>query len=384
MRDVPSTIADSVAEAQRLAAEAGLVYVTDRAPGYRRERKGDGFVYRDADGKVVRDADVLARIAKLAIPPAYEDVWIARNRRGHLQATGRDARGRKQYRYHADWRAVRDDEKFERMIAFGEALPKLRRRRTSDLARDGLAREKVLATVVTLLDTTRARVGNEAYARENRSYGLTTLRNRHVQFVRDGRAQLAFRGKGGIEHEVVVDDRRLARIMRRCQQLPGQLLFQYVDDAGERHPVSSDLVNEYLKEVAGEGFTAKDFRTWGATLRAFALMAAQPLPDPPSERACKACEVAAIKAVAAELRNTPAVCRKSYVNPAVFAGWRDGSLHAARAVGSTHAPRRLEMELLRFLRRRAQALRREADVLAHPARALRASRRRVSAAAART
>jgi DNA topoisomerase IB len=237
---------------------------------------------------------------------------------------------------------------------------------------------------VTLLDTTRARVGNEEYARENRSYGLTTLRNRHVQFVRDGRARLAFRGKGGVEHEVVVDDRRLARIMRHCQQLPGQLLFQYVDDAGERHPVTSDLVNDYLKEVAGDAFTAKDFRTWGATLRAFALMAEQPLPEPLSERACKACEVAAIKAVAAELRNTPAVCRKSYINPAVFAGWRDGSVHRVRQAGSRHAPRRLEVELLRFLRMRAQAQHREAEALRHPARALAASRRRLSAAAART
>ncbi|MFO1397629.1 MAG: DNA topoisomerase IB [Burkholderiales bacterium] len=382
MRDDPPTAADPLA--RRLAQEAGLVYVTDRSPGYRRERKGDGFVYRDADGTLVRDEDVLARIAKLAIPPAYEDVWIARNRRGHLQATGRDARGRKQYRYHADWRAVRDDEKFERMIAFGEALPKVRRRLAADLARDGLVRDKVLAAVVALLDTTRARVGNEEYARENKSYGLTTLRNRHVQFVRDGRARLAFRGKGGVEHEVVVDDRRLARIMRRCQQLPGQLLFQYVDDAGARHPVKSDLVNEYLKEVAGEGFTAKDFRTWAATLRAFALLAAQPLPEPVSERACKACEVAAIKAVAAELRNTPAVCRKSYINPAVFAGWRDGSLHAAHAGIGTRAPRRLETGLLRFLRERAKAQRRNADALRNPARVLRTSRRKLSAAAAPT
>ena len=220
--------------------------------------------------------------------------------------------------------------------------------------------------MVALLDTTRARVGNEAYARENRSYGLTTLRNRHVQFVRDGRARLAFRGKGGVEHEVAVDDRRLARIMRRCQQLPGQLLFQYVDDAGARPPGHVRPRQRVPEGVAGDVFTAKDFRTWGATLRAFALMAAQPLPEPPSERACKACEVAAIKAVAAELRNTPAVCRKSYINPAVFAGWRDGSLHRVRTAGAGHAPRRLEMELLRFLKRRAKALRREAETLRNP------------------
>jgi DNA topoisomerase I len=384
MRDDPSSAPPlPAADARRLAEEAGLVYVTDRAPGYARVRRGGRFAYLDDARQAVRDEAVLARIAQLAIPPAYEDVWICRDPRGHLQATGRDARGRKQYRYHASWRALRDDEKFERMIAFGEALPRLRRRLQADLARDGLPRDKVLATVVRLLDTTRARVGNEEYARENRSYGLTTLRNRHVQFVRDGRMRLLFRGKGGVEHEVAVDDRRLARIVRRCQQLPGQQLFQYVDDAGERHPVTSDLVNDYLKRVVGDAFTAKDFRTWGATLRAFALMAAQPLPDPWSERACRACEAAAIKAVAAELRNTPAVCRRSYVNPTVFVGWRDGSLHRVRAVGGMAAPRRSETQLLRFLRLRAKALRRDAAALVSPARAPRTSRRNSSAASPR-
>ena len=195
-----------------------------------------------------------------------------------------------------EWRVLRDDAKFDRMIAFGEALPKLRRRLRRDLALPGLPRDKVLAVMVSLLDVTRARIGNESYVRDNKSYGLTTLRNRHAAFVRDGRARLSFRGKGGVEHEVAIDDRRLAAIVRRCQQLPGQLLFQYLDDDGVRRPVTSDLVNEYLKEVTGADFTAKDFRTWIATVRAFTLLACTPLPEAPSERALKACIVAAIAA----------------------------------------------------------------------------------------
>lgn len=357
----PDAPIETSSAAADLAVEAGLVYVTDADPGFVRIRRGDHFVYRASDRRPVRDAATLERIACLAIPPAYEDVWICANPRGHLQATGRDARRRKQYRYHPDWRAVRDDVKFERMVMFGDALPRLRRRLRADVAQPGLPRDKVLAVVVCLLDVTRARIGNEAYARDNRSYGLTTLRNRHVSFVRDGRARLVFRGKGGTGHEVTIDDRRLARVVRHCQQLPGQLLFQYVDDDGGRHPVTSDLVNDYLGQVMGAPFTAKDFRTWGATLRAFSLMAATPLPEPSSERACKACELAAIRAVAADLRNTPAVCRRSYINPVVFTAWRSGALQTpANSLAS--APRQAEAAALHFLRARARAARRQAAV----------------------
>lgn len=292
----------------------------------------------------------LTRIAKLAIPPAYEDVWICSNPRGHLQATGRDARKRKQYRYHAEWRATRDEDKFERMVAFAAALPKLRRRVHRDIALPGLPRDKVLATLVCLLDATRIRVGNENYVRDNKSFGLTTLRNRHAEFVRDGRLLLKFRGKGGAEHEVKVNDKRLVGIVRRCQQLPGQMLFQYIDDDGERRGLSSDQVNDYLRGAMGGEFTAKDFRTWGATMRAVQLMTATPLPEHASERACKACIVAAIATVAKELRNTPAVCRKSYINPVVFVRWRDGMLH--QQLGGVR-PRNAETATLRFLRANA-------------------------------
>jgi DNA topoisomerase IB len=279
-----------------------------------------------------------ARARQPVIRPRNEDVWICTNRRGHLQATGRDARRRKQYRYHPEWRLLRDGAKFERMIEFGEALPRLRLRLRRDLALPGLPREKVLAVVVSVLEATWVRIGNDEYARDNNSYGLTTLKNRHVQFIRDGRLLFRFRGKGGAEHEIALDDKRLARLVRHCHQLPGQRLFQYVDEDGGRHPIDSDQVNAYLREVMGADFTAKDFRTWGATLRAVALMAATPLPETPSERALNECIVAAVKTIATELRNTPAVCRKSYINPAVFAAWRSEA--CTRRSATTSAPRR--------------------------------------------
>ncbi|HEY3180831.1 MAG TPA: DNA topoisomerase IB [Casimicrobiaceae bacterium] len=319
-----------------------------------RRRRNNGFDYVAPDGTAVRDREVLARIQALAVPPAYEDVWICVNPRGHLQATGRDARGRKQYRYHAEWRRIRDGAKFERMIEFGEALPKLRRRLRRDLARSGLSRDNVLAIVVGLLDATRIRIGNAAYVRDNASYGLTTLRNRHARFIRDGRLILEFRGKGGAAQEVPVDDRRLVRLVRRCQQLPGQQLFQYVDDEGVRHPITSDLVNDYLRDAMGADFTAKDFRTWGASLRAIALLARTPLPDDDGERACKACITAAIKTVAAELSNTPAVCRKSYINPIVFDAWRCGTLHETVPLNADVGPWKMEQSALSFLRRETQ------------------------------
>jgi DNA topoisomerase-1 len=343
---------DVITEAVEMAAAAGLVYVTDALPGIRREREGEQFIYLRPDRRRVTQPGELERIVHLAIPPAYDDVWICIHPRGHLQATGRDARRRKQYRYHPEWRTIRDGAKFGRMVEFGEALPQLRARVRRDLAQPGLPRDKVLAVLVSLLDATRIRVGNAEYAKANGSYGLTTLRNRHVRFVRAGRLLFRFRGKGGAEHEVVVDDERLARIVRRCQQLPGQRLFQYIDDAGQRRGVDSDQVNQYLRDAMGADFTAKDFRTWGATVRAIALLRATPLPEVSIERALNACIVAVIKTVAAELRNTPAVCRKSYINPCVFEAWKSGALHAAIGAEVSTAPRKAERLALAFLRKR--------------------------------
>jgi DNA topoisomerase I len=347
--------ASAVSEAREMAVAAGLVYVSDSDPGIRRLRKSKTFAYIKPDDRPLVAESELGRIARLAIPPAYDDVWICVNPRGHLQATGRDARRRKQYRYHAEWRQLRDGAKFDRMIEFGEALPRLRKRLRRDLALPGLPREKVLAVIVSLLDATRVRIGNAEYARDNNSYGLTTLRNRHVQFIRDGRLLFRFRGKGGADHEIPVDDKRLAKLIRRCHELPGQQLFQYVDEDGARHPIDSDQVNAYLGEIMGADFTAKDFRTWGATVRAITLMAATPLPESPSERALNECIVAAVKKVAAELRNTAAVCRKSYINPVVFVAWRSGSLHKAIRDDITAAPRKAEKLALGFLRRQSRA-----------------------------
>ncbi|HUH91763.1 MAG TPA: DNA topoisomerase IB [Casimicrobiaceae bacterium] len=346
-------------EPQTSAAAAGLVYVADSVQGIRRVRRGKRFAYISPDGRRVTDPAELDRIGKLAIPPAYEDVWICSDPRGHLQATGRDARGRKQYRYHPSWRQVRDAQKFERMPAFAEALPRLRRRVRQDLAREGMPREKVLAIVVSLLDATRLRIGNDAYARENASYGLTTLKNRHVQFAGDGKLVLRFVGKGGAAQEIAVGDKRIARLVRHCQELPGQRLFQYVDDAGETRPIDSDQVNAYLKECMGDDFTAKDFRTWSATLRALQLMHSTPLPERPSERALAARIVEVVREVAAGLRNTPAVCRKSYINPVVFDSWRTGALHGSIRESLRGAPRRAERVVAAFLRHHAALKRRE-------------------------
>jgi DNA topoisomerase-1 len=341
----------SAAEAAQMATEAGLVYVSDTEPGIRRLRAGRGFRYVTPENRLLDAAEDLKRIASLAIPPAYRDVWISQKPRGHLQATGRDARGRKQYRYHAEWRELRDSAKFGRMVAFGEQLPKLRRKLQRDLGLPGLPREKVLAVVVSLLDATRVRVGNTEYARDNKSFGLTTLRNRHVSFIRDGRAVLNFRGKGGVQHEILIDDKRIVKIVRRCQEIPGQHLFQYINDDGQRCPIDSGQVNDYLREAMGNDFTAKDFRTWGATLHAISLLARTPLPEPPSELAYKKCIAAVVKQVAAQLRNTPAVCRKSYINPAVFDSWRSGHIHEIIDGKLTLASaRKAETLVLAFLR----------------------------------
>lgn len=335
------------------AREAGLLYVDDTMPGIRRKRCGRGFRYEHASGCCVRDRATLSRIHGLAIPPAYGDVWICVSPRGHLQATGRDARGRKQYRYHPDWRTCRDADKFDRLRAFGKALPRLRRRVREDLALPDLPREKALAALVTLMATTLMRIGNDEYARDNGSYGLTTLRNRHARFLRDG-LRLQFKGKGGRVHEAGIADRRLVRVVRAMHELPGQRLFQYRDDDGTLRPLDSTDVNDYLRERMGGPFTAKDFRTWGATATAFRLLAATPVPDGATQREIAAVQKQVVDAVATMLGNTPAVCRKSYIDPRVFDGWEDGRLH--RAAQGARGPRQWETATLRYLRRvQAQA-----------------------------
>ncbi|HKV84647.1 MAG TPA: hypothetical protein VJN88_08825, partial [Ktedonobacterales bacterium] len=288
------------------AKEAGLRYVNDSMPGIRRERAGQDFRYIGVDGARVNDERLLARILALAIPPAWKDVWIAPTSRGHIQATGRDEKGRKQYRYHPRWRAVRDETKYARMVAFAQALPHLREQVSADLSRPGLPREKVLATIARLLDETDIRVGNAEYARENESFGLTTLENRHVE-VSGSTLRFEFRGKSGKRHVAEVTDRRVARVVKRCQELPGHELFQYVDDTGERRVVESSDVNEYLRGVTGQDFTAKDFRTWGGTVAAARTL--RELGGCDSEAQAKRNVVEAVKAAAEQLGNTPAICR---------------------------------------------------------------------------
>jgi DNA topoisomerase IB len=338
-------------EAAQMALEAGLIYVSSTESGIRRHRAGKSFYYLAADNRRITAPAELKRIAALAVPPAYENVWICPHTLGHLQATGRDARGRKQYRYHPRWRELRDTAKFDRMAAFADALPRLRRKLKRDLGLPGLPREKVLAAVVALLDATRARVGNAEYARDNKSFGLTTLRNRHVSFARDGRALLSFRGKGGVPHEIPVDDKRVVRIVQRCQDLPGQHLFQYVGDDGERCPIDSGMVNSYLREAMGDDFTAKDFRTWGATLHALILLARTPWQPNGSEHAQNKQIAGVVEQVAAGLRNTPAVCRKSYINPVAFEAWRSGVIHNTfNGNLSLASPRKAETLVSNFLR----------------------------------
>ncbi|NML43460.1 DNA topoisomerase IB [Ramlibacter sp. G-1-2-2] len=311
------------ADPKEAAESAGLVYVCDEDRGIRRERKGDAFEYFKPNGDRLADEATLARIRKLAIPPAYVDVWICTRANGHLQATGRDARGRKQYRYHPQFREVRESTKYEHMLEFARALPAVRAKLAEHMALRGLPREKVLATVVHLLESTLIRVGNDDYARENKSYGLTTLRNPHVK-VEGSELRFQFKGKSGKTWRLQVKDRRIAKIVRACQDLPGQRLFQYVDEAGEAREVSSADVNAYLKEITGTEITAKDFRTWAGT-----VMAALAL------REFEACETqatqkknikAAIESVSARLGNTPTICRKCYVHPEVLNAYAEGNL----------------------------------------------------------
>jgi DNA topoisomerase-1 len=309
----------------------GLKFTSDDRPGIRRLKRGGGFVYVRPDGRRISDRAHLARIRALAVPPAYRDVWICTDPHGHLQATGRDARGRKQYRYHARWREHRDGAKFDRMLEFGRALPRIRRRVAQDLRKAGLPRERVLATVVRLLEFTLARVGNEEYARANGSYGLTTLRDRHVD-IRGNQLSFEFRGKSGIEQRVCINDPALARIVRRCADIPGQELFQWIDAAGARHRVDSADVNEYLRGASGGPFTAKDFRTWFATLEAMQHLRKCVVG---TEREVKRELSSAIAAVSARLGNTPAICRKCYIHPEVLVAYADGRL--ARLNGSAPA-----------------------------------------------
>lgn len=323
---------DSLAEPpdpKESAQAAGLRYVTDARPGIRRIRCGKGFRYTAPGGATIQDEETLRRIRSLAIPPAWTGVWICTIPNGHLQATGRDARGRKQSRYHPRWREVRDETKYERMLQFAQALPIIRERVKKDLALPGLPRQKVLATIVSLMEQTHIRVGNQEYAKENGSYGLTTLRNKHVE-VNGSQVTFSFQGKSKIHHTVSLQDRRLARIIKQCEDLPGYELFQYIDESGERHSIDSSDVNEYLREITGQHFTAKDFRTWAGSVLACDLL--RGIGGFENQTQAKKNIVAAIKTVATRLGNTPAVCRKCYVHPAVLEAYLGGiSVEQARA-----------------------------------------------------
>jgi DNA topoisomerase-1 len=343
------------------AEAAGLRYVTDADPGIRRKRRGSGFAYIGPDGSIIQDKAEIDRIRRLVIPPRWTDVWICPNPSGHLQVTARDARGRKQYRYHPKYRAVRDETKFGRMIAFSEILPMIRERVERDVALPELSRDKVLATVVWLLERTLIRVGNDEYARDNGSFGLTTLRRRHVT-VSGAKLRFEFRGKSGIAHTVAITDRRIARIVQRCQELPGQELFQYLDGEGRRQSVDAGDINDYLRRITGRQVTAKDFRTWaGTTLAAAAL---RDLGTVKSEKQAKAKIVAAIDQVSRRLGNTRAVCRKYYVHPVILEAYLEGvtipptpgDARQLRTTGGRAALRRDELSVIALLgERRAKS-----------------------------
>jgi DNA topoisomerase-1 len=341
------------------ARQVGLRYVSDSMPGIARKPSGKGFGYVDPAGKPVRDKATLVRIKSLAIPPAWTAVWIAPWDNGHIQATGRDAKNRKQYRYHARWRSVRDEAKYERMLGFGNALPSIRKQVDLALKLPGLPREKVLATIVYLLQATMMRIGNEEYARTNQSFGLTTLRNRHVR-VDGSEVEFHFRGKSGVKHSIKVDDARLARIVKRTRDLPGQELFQYVDEAGERHAIGSGDVNDYLRTLTGEDYTAKDFRTWSGTM--LAALALQEFQKFDSDVQAKKNIVQAIEKVSQRLGNTPTICRKCYVHPAVIESYLDGTMLDAlqqrarkNLVDDIHALSPEEAAVLALLQRRPQS-----------------------------
>lgn len=337
------------------AQVVGLKYVTDQQPGIKREQRRNKFVYIGVDGKTIQDQDEIRRIESLAIPPAYKDVWICPLANGHLQATGRDAKGRKQYRYHPLWRTVRDQTKFTRLIVFSKSLPTIREQIEQDLALRGLPKRKVLAAVVKLMELTRIRVGNEEYARTNQSYGLTTLQDEHVD-IQGATIRFCFRGKSGVEHEIELNDRRLSKIVKRCQDIPGQDLFQYIDEENQYQTISSSDVNEYLKEISNQDFTAKDFRTWAGTVLAVTHLAEMELCN--SETAAKKNITQAIKAVAAYLGNRPATCRKYYVHPAVLEAYLDQSFHnvmeehAEKPMQNAYALRPEELAVVALLEQR--------------------------------
>ncbi|CAG9220833.1 DNA topoisomerase IB (poxvirus type) [Paraburkholderia caribensis] len=324
MKTMTHNAIDAIAKGLSTPMPAGLRHADDTRPGYTRKKLRNAFVYFDLDGKRIDDESQIARINALAIPPAYTDVWICPDPRGHIQATGRDARGRKQYRYHPQWRETRDADKFGRMAAFGHALPKIRARVARDLARDGMPREKVIAAVVHLLDTTLIRIGSVEYARDNQSYGLTTLRKKHVK-IRAGEVRFRFAGKSGIEHDVSVDDARVKRIVRKCAELPGHDLFQYIDDDGARHTIGSADINAYLRDISSADFSAKDYRTWAGSVYAMAAL---------RQLVCESAAdtrrhvVATVKEVAMLLRNTPAVCKRCYIHPEVIAAFEAGELQS--------------------------------------------------------
>ncbi len=346
---------------QMTARAAGLRYVTDRKPGIRRHPHGEGgkdFEYTaDPGGEAVEDERTLGRIKSLVIPPAWTDVWICKQPNGHLQATGRDARGRKQSRYHPKWREARDETKFERMMHFAKALPRIRERVQHDLGLHGMPKKKVLATIVSLMEVTHIRVGNEEYAKENKSYGLTTMRHKHVE-VHGSEVTFSFQGKSRVHHTISLQDRRLARIIKQCEEMPGYELFQFVDHEGNRHQIHSEDVNEYLREISGEHFTAKDFRTWAGTLLASEML--RELGSWDTAKQAKKNVVEAIKAVADKLGNTPSVCRKCYVHPAVLEMYLSGDISAEAAkeeleeqiAEHEHALRQEEVLLLDLLTQR--------------------------------
>jgi DNA topoisomerase-1 len=342
-------------ESREAAASAGLRYVTDRAPGIARRRVGSGFRYVDARGAIVRQDDELKRIRALAIPPAWRDVWISSDPRGHLQATGRDARGRKQHRYHPRWRKVRDEAKYDRILEFAAALPALRRRACEDIAVNGLPRGKVVAALVQLLEKTLIRVGNAEYARDNQSFGLTTLRDGHAR-ISGSTIRFRFKGKAGKFHDISFSDARLARIVKRCQELPGRDLFQYLDDEGKVQDIGSADVNEYLRDVMGREFTAKDFRTWTGTV--LAARSLEELQEFGSETQAKKNILQAVDAVAGVLGNTRAVCRKCYIHPAIVDAYMDRTLAASlgsrarRRPAGPHSLSAFESAVLALLRRR--------------------------------
>ncbi len=348
----PPALPEPINDPAASARAAGLRYVSDRQPGIRRVKRGKHFRYLDPQGKPVRDEAALGRIKSLVIPPAWTDVWISPRENGHLQATGRDVKGRKQSRYHPKWRETRDETKYERMMHFAAALPRIREHVEQDLSLPGLPRRKVLATIVKLMEETHIRVGNAEYAKENKSYGLTTMRNKHVE-VEGSEITFSFQGKSRVQHTISLRDRRLAGIVKRCSDIPGYELFQFLDKEGERHSIDSSDVNEYLHEITGEHFTAKDFRTWaGSVLACEMLHGLEPFA---TETQAKKNVVEAIKSVAARLGNTPSICRKCYVHPVVLEAYLGGkTLHAV----TEEIKREVEEELKdeHALRREERAL----------------------------